>query len=40
MIKFNSVSVSALWLLPEEWKYGDWPISGEIDIVEIIGEKS
>ena len=28
---------SAIWLLPEYWVYGDWPRSGEIDIIEIIG---
>ena len=26
-------------MLPEEWMYGGWPKSGEIDIVEIIGIK-
>ncbi|CAH1261309.1 KREMEN2 [Branchiostoma lanceolatum] len=24
----------AVWLLPQAWAYGDWPKSGEIDIVE------
>ncbi len=28
---------SAIWLLPTEWKYGDWPASGEIDIMEHVG---
>ena len=28
---------SALWLLPEEWKYGSWPNSGEIDVMEAVG---
>ncbi len=27
----------ALWMLPEEWKYGGWPSSGEIDIMEHVG---
>lgn len=27
----------ALWMLPTEWKYGPWPASGEIDIVEYVG---
>jgi len=27
----------ALWLLPNDWVYGSWPISGEIDMVETRG---
>ena len=27
----------AIWMLPTEWKYGDWPRSGEIDIMEFVG---
>ena len=27
-----------MWMLPEDWVYGGWPMSGEIDIVEIIGK--
>lgn len=27
----------ALWLLPSEWRYGGWPDSGEIDIMEYVG---
>ena len=27
----------ALWLLPEEWVYGGWPNSGEIDVMESVG---
>lgn len=27
----------ALWLLPEEWLYGGWPHSGEIDVMEAVG---
>lgn len=26
----------AFWMLPSEWKYGGWPLSGEIDILEAI----
>lgn len=27
----------AIWMLPTEWKYGGWPTSGEIDIMEHVG---
>ncbi|WP_196940493.1 glycoside hydrolase family 16 protein [Sphingobacterium pedocola] len=27
----------AIWMLPTEWKYGGWPNSGEIDILEHVG---
>lgn len=27
----------AIWMLPTEWKYGGWPKSGEIDIMEFVG---
>ena len=27
----------AIWMLPTDWKYGDWPGSGEIDIMEFVG---
>lgn len=27
----------AIWMLPTEWKYGPWPASGEIDIMEHVG---
>ncbi len=27
----------ALWMLSTEWKYGGWPASGEIDIMEHVG---
>ncbi|MFZ6001950.1 MAG: glycoside hydrolase family 16 protein [Bacteroidota bacterium] len=27
----------AVWMLPTDWKYGGWPASGEIDIMEHVG---
>ena len=27
----------AVWMLPTDWAYGDWPASGEIDIMEHVG---
>ena len=27
----------ALWMLPTDWAYGNWPNSGEIDIMEHVG---
>ncbi|MBS1950876.1 MAG: glycoside hydrolase family 16 protein [Bacteroidetes bacterium] len=27
----------AIWMLPSDWKYGGWPASGEIDIMEHVG---
>lgn len=27
----------AIWMLPTHWKYGGWPSSGEIDIMEHVG---
>ncbi len=27
----------AIWMLPTDWFYGDWPKSGEIDIMENVG---
>ena len=29
----------AIWMLPEHWKYGGWPASGEIDIMEHVGHE-
>ncbi len=29
----------ALWMLPQEEKYGGWPLSGEIDMVEARGQE-
>ncbi len=27
----------AIWMLPTDWEYGNWPSSGEIDIMENVG---
>ena len=27
----------AIWMLPTDWAYGEWPKSGEIDIMEHVG---
>ena len=27
----------AIWMLPTDWKYGGWPKSGELDIMEHVG---
>lgn len=27
----------AFWMLPTDWEYGNWPKSGEIDIMENVG---
>jgi len=27
----------AVWMLPTDWAYGNWPYSGEIDIMEHVG---
>jgi beta-glucanase (GH16 family) len=27
----------AIWMLPRDWAYGNWPRSGEIDIMEHVG---
>jgi beta-glucanase (GH16 family) len=29
----------ALWMMPQESKYGTWPKSGEIDIMELLGHE-
>ena len=26
----------AIWMLPTNWEYGDWPASGEIDVMEAV----
>jgi len=28
----------AIWMLPTDWVYGGWPMSGEIDIMEELGQ--
>ncbi|MBF0299270.1 MAG: glycoside hydrolase family 16 protein [Oligoflexia bacterium] len=28
---------AAIWMLPTDWAYGNWPSSGEIDIMEHVG---
>ena len=33
----NSLFV-AVWMLPQNWPYGLWPASGEIDIIESRGK--
>ena len=30
----------AIWMLPTDWKYGGWPASGEIDIMELLGHET
>jgi len=27
----------AIWMLPDDYKYGAWPNSGEVDIMEMVG---
>lgn len=29
----------AIWMLPTDWVYGEWPASGEIDIMECLGHE-
>lgn len=29
----------AFWMLPEDFNYGSWPLSGEIDITEMLGQE-
>lgn len=29
----------AFWMLPTDWEYGGWPLSGEIDILEAVNLK-
>lgn len=29
----------AIWMLPTDWEYGGWPLSGEIDIMELLGQQ-
>jgi beta-glucanase (GH16 family) len=30
----------AIWMLPTDWVYGGWPVSGEIDIMELLGDNT
>ncbi|MCX6151253.1 MAG: glycoside hydrolase family 16 protein [Ignavibacteriales bacterium] len=30
----------AIWMLPTDWTYGGWPESGEIDIMEMLGNET
>ncbi|MEK7818787.1 MAG: glycoside hydrolase family 16 protein [Bacteroidota bacterium] len=30
----------AFWMLPTDWEYGGWPLSGEIDIMELLGHET
>lgn len=30
----------AIWLLPKNWEYGEWPKSGEIDVLETRGNQN
>ena len=30
----------AIWMLPTDWVYGGWPASGEIDIMEELGQQT
>lgn len=30
----------AFWMLPTDWVYGGWPLSGEIDIMEMLGHET
>lgn len=29
----------AIWMLPSDWDYGGWAASGEIDIMELLGQE-
>ncbi len=29
----------AIWMLPTDWEYGSWASSGEIDIMELLGQE-
>lgn len=30
----------AIWMMPSESKFGNWPVSGEIDIMEVLGNET
>lgn len=36
-LPFGRGTWPAIWMLPTDWKYGGWPDSGEIDIMEHVG---
>lgn len=36
-LPFGRGTWPAIWMLPTDWEYGDWPASGEIDIMEHVG---
>lgn len=38
-LPFGQGSWPAFWMLPSEWAYGGWPLSGEIDILEAVNLK-
>lgn len=38
-LPFGQGSWPAFWMLPTEWAYGGWPLSGEIDILEAVNLK-
>lgn len=38
-LPFGQGSWPAFWMLPTEWNYGGWPLSGEIDILEAVNLK-
>jgi hypothetical protein len=38
-IKSNLIITAALFMMPKYEEYGGWPLSGEIDIVEVRGNR-
>ncbi|WP_051687382.1 glycoside hydrolase family 16 protein [Microbulbifer sp. HZ11] len=38
-LPFGQGSWPAFWMLPTDWAYGGWPLSGEIDILEAVNLK-
>nr|WP_010130639.1 glycoside hydrolase family 16 protein [Microbulbifer agarilyticus] len=38
-LPFGQGSWPAFWMLPTDWTYGGWPLSGEIDILEAVNLK-